>query len=170
MNPVHPPTVPHAISTGHPLSPRACTHSIWFLNTLGSLGSWESLHHFWLNRDQEFFFFLCMFWGPSNYSWCKLPFWLSSIWENSGSILMETSSPPTGLISSSVSFSFSPIKPMVQHILSVGWLHTTSSDCFTYLLVLKKYSHGSINITNVWIQKTAEVAYCKKVFCKSNRW
>ena len=95
MNPVHPPTVPHAISTGHPLSPRACTHSIWFLNTLGSLGSWESLHHFWLNRDQEFFF-LCMFWGPSNYSWCKLPFWLSSIWENSGSILMETSSPPTG--------------------------------------------------------------------------
>lgn len=100
-------------------------------------------------RPRIFFFFLCMFWGPSNYSWCKLPFWLSSIWENSGSILMETSSPPTGLISSSVSFSFSPIKPMVQHILSVGWLHTTSSDCFTYLLVLKKYSHGSINITNV---------------------
>ena len=58
-----------------------------------------------------------------------------------GSRSIETSGPPTGLLSSSASSSFSLIQPQGSAMLSIVWVQIYASDSFSSLLGLSEGSY-----------------------------
>jgi hypothetical protein len=83
-----------------------------------------------------------MCWEP-HFSWCMLPGWWSSVWEISGSKLIETACPPTGLLSSSSpSCSFSLMQPQGLGVSICNWL--------SYLLGFSEGSHTRLLSVRPW--------------------
>ena len=89
--------IPYLIPT--PVSPWECLHQPPPLNQTSKQPEISNLL-----RDTSFLterrprLYMC--WGP-HVSWCMLLVWWSSVWEISGSRLIETAGPPTGSPSSS---------------------------------------------------------------------
>ena len=108
---LHPITPPHFPVSTH-------THT-GILNSLGPPVFW-GLGASSLTESRPSSPLLYMCWEP-HISWCMLPGWWSSVWEISGSRLIETAGPPTRSPSSSAFPNFSLIQPQGSAV-SVHWL------------------------------------------------
>ena len=130
-----PPTVPHPIPPPHPMSPLGCyhPHPIWPLNSLGPpvssgiVASSLTEHRPWQCST------VCVLGGLISAGACCL--FGGPVFERSrGSRLIETAGPPTGLPSSSASFSLSLIQQQGS-TASVHWLGGTIYIWLFQLLV-----------------------------------
>jgi hypothetical protein len=117
-----------------PLSSRGCSYSLSHLTSklpgASNLLRVRCIISEWTHTQQSM---LYMCYG-SPISWCMLPGWWSSVWEISV-VQIETDGLPTGLPSSSASFSLALTQQQGNSAASVHWLCATIWLWFFQLLV-----------------------------------